>query len=116
MGNLTVRIDDDLKRDAERAALLTDVTVSQVVRKALRSLVQFAKTQEGWECPNTPTPTALRVTGGRAARYVQDNATSAAREKRLGRIQVLEEKERRNELNKATREELRLLRLQETSR
>ena len=85
--NLTVRIDPDLKRQAQEAAQFLDVSLSQAVTAALKGVIRQA--------------------AGEAF------ADKAGRARVMDRIAVLQAKERRNELNKVTRRELaELLRLQ----
>jgi len=113
VGNLTIRIDSDLKRDADKAAALLDVSVSQVIRKALRALVQQAKNHGTWEHENNPLPVGLTVPVAVAAHHVKQKGRNPLRMARLRRIADLEVLEKANNLNKVTRQELKELRLQE---
>lgn len=118
MGNITIRVDDKLKREAARAADTLDVNLSQVVRKALRALVLLAKRHPDWET-ESPEPTAFAVTTGQATALAQ-RSSNRSQDRTLAaiesRIRHLEELERKNGLNRATREELRKLRLSQMSR
>ena len=113
MGNLTIRIDSELKRDADRAAALLDVSVSQVIRKALRALVQQAKNHGSWEQENNPLPVGVTVPTSVAAQHVKLKGRDHLRMSRLRRIADLEVLEKANNLNKVTRQELKELRMQE---
>ena len=113
MGNLTIRIDSELKRDADRAAALLDVSVSQVIRKALRALVQHAKNHGSWEQENNPLPVGVTVPTSVVAQHVELKGRNHLRMSRLRRIADLEVLEKANNLNRVTRQELKELRIQE---
>ena len=116
MGNLTIRIGSELKRDADRAAALLDVSVSQVIRKALRALVQQAKNHGSWEQVNNPLPVGLTVSESVARHHVELKGRDHLRMARLRRIADLEVLEKANNLNRVTRQELKELRMQEMCR
>lgn len=123
MGNLTVRVDDDLKREAERVAKRLDVTISQVVRIALNRLVVHGHTSTGGDpyfVNSVPEPLQ---SVGRAVdselRQVEiesvQRAIEAIESKKAftkARISELEIDEKRNKLNSVTRKELKELRAQ----
>ena len=123
MGNLTVRVDDDLKREAERVAKRLDVTISQVVRIALNRLVVHGHTRTSGDPYYVGSvPEALQSVG-RAVdselRHVE--IESVQRDIELNeskkavikaRISELERDEKRNKLNPVTRKELKELRAQ----
>ena len=46
LANLTIRMETTLKRQAEEAAKMFDVSISQVIRHALRALVNDAASQK----------------------------------------------------------------------
>lgn len=93
--NLTIRIDPKLKAQAEAACLDADLTLSQVVRAALRDFVKNSGVKTTPHLiPKKPAsaPKSLPVFPARA-RYLE-----------------LQDLERRNLLNKVTRAELKALR------
>lgn len=106
--NLTVRIDPDLKRQAQEAAEFLDVSLSQVVTASLKGVIRQAAAHRSWLGEFAmPAPFQEAQEAGEAF------ADKAGRARVLERIAVLQAKERRNELNKVTRRELaELLRLQ----
>lgn len=106
--NLTVRIDPDLKRQAQEAAEFLDVSLSQAVTAALNGLIRQAASHRSWLGEfSMPAPVQEAQEAGEVF------AHKAGRARVMDRIAVLQAKERRNELNKATRRELaELLRLQ----
>lgn len=99
--NLTVRIDPELKLRAQEAARFMDVSLSQVVSAALRGVVRQAAAHRSWLGEFAmPAPVQEAEKAGEAF------ADKAGRERLLERIAVLQDKERRNGLNKVTRREL----------
>lgn len=101
--NLTVRIDPELKRQAQEASVFLDVSLSQVVSSALRGLIRQSKAHESWLGEfKMPASREIELGGERIAEQ-------AARAAVLDRIAVLQAKERRNELNRVTRAELAAL-------
>lgn len=110
MGNLTVRIDDKLKREADKAAALLDISLSQVIRKALRTLVSHAKKHADWEGLDFfPSPASLNDVGGEVNDLVirHESVVSNRRLKRLGDLAKLE---KTGSLSKADRAELAKIR------
>lgn len=106
--NLTVRIDPELKRQAQEAARFLDVSLSQVVSASLRGVVRQAAAHRSWL-----GEFAMPAPAQEAEKQGEDYAHKMGRERVLERIAVLQDKERRNMLNKVTRQELKeLLRLQ----
>lgn len=102
--NLTVRIDPDLKRQAQQAADFLDVSLSQVVTASLKGLIRQASAHRSWLGDFAmPAPIQEIQEAGEVL------ADKVARERVMQRIEVLEAKERRNELNKVTRQELKEL-------
>lgn len=106
--NLTVRIDPELKRQAQEASRFLDVSLSQVVSASLRGVVRQAAAHRSWL-----GEFAMPAPAQEAEKQGEDYAHKMGRERVLERIAVLQDKERRNMLNKVTRRELKeLLRLQ----
>lgn len=103
--NLTVRIDPDLKRDAQAAAAALDVSLSQVVSAALRGLIRQATAHKSWVAEFViPAPVeSIELIG-------ESEGDAAGRRKVLDRIELLTDREKRNSLNKDTRRELAHLR------
>ena len=106
--NLTVRIDPDLKRQAQEVAEFLDVSLSQAVTAALKGVIRQAAAHRSWLGEFAmPAPVQEAQEAGEAF------ADKAGRARVLDRISELQAKERRNELNKVTRRALaELLRLQ----
>jgi hypothetical protein len=93
MGTLTVRVDDRLKADAEEACAALDITLSQVVRAALRDVIAgHRKAVASRPVPDRPFEPSRRL---------------ETQEDRLKELTALEGK---NLLNKVTRAELKELR------
>ena len=106
--NLTVRIDPDLKRQAQEAAQFLDVSLSQAVTASLKAVIRQAAAHRSWLGEFAmPAPVQEAEKAGEAF------ADNAGKDRVLARITVLQAKKHRNELNKVTRRELaELLRLQ----
>jgi len=106
--NLTVRIDPDLKRQAQDAAEFLDVSLSQVVTASLKGVIRQAASHRSW-LGEFAMPAPVQ----RAEESGESFADDAARAMVVNRIVALQEKQKRNELNKVSRRELaELLRLQ----
>ena len=104
--NLTVRIDPDLKRQAQEAARFLDVSLSQAVTAALRGVVRQAAGHRSWLGEFAmPSPMQEVQSAGEAF------ADKAGRQRVVDRILELEAVERKQGLNKVTRKELKDLRL-----
>lgn len=102
--NLTVRIDPELKRQAQDAARFMDVSLSQVVSASLRGVIRQAAAHRSWL-----GEFAMPAFAQDAEKQGEEYAERMGRERVLGRIAVLQGKERRNMLNKETRRELKEL-------
>lgn len=102
--NLTVRIDPDLKRQAQEAAEFLDVSLSQAVTAALKGVIRQAAAHRSWLGEFAmPAPVQESQEAGEVF------ADKAGRAMVMHRIAALQAKERRNELNKDTRRELKAL-------
>lgn len=108
----TFRLPATLKAQAEEAADALDVTIAQVLRKALRQLVQHAKRHPDWE-HQTPLPTGLIAAGQAVSALVTKTpeiSPMQTLETEARRLLQLEKMEKTNTLNKVTRRELADLR------
>lgn len=106
--NLTVRIDPDLKRQAQGAAEFLDLSLSQVVTAALRGVIRQSAAHREW-LGEFKAPQVQRVMESDGERYAADIGRKAV----AARIAELTELERRNTLNKHSRAELKALRTRE---
>lgn len=102
--NLTVRIDPELKRHAQEAARILDVSLSQVISASLRGVVRQSLAYKAW-LGEYVMPAPIQE----AEQLGEDYAMKAGRERVLERIAVLQDKDSRNMLNKVTRLELKEL-------
>jgi hypothetical protein len=101
--NLTIRIDEKLKRQVEAACVEADITVSQVIRAALRDFVK----KSGVKATPSSSPTfPLDPLEPDFSKASIDRHLEVKRE-RLAELAALEKK---NLLNKVTRRELENLR------
>jgi hypothetical protein len=106
--NLTVRIEPGLKREAQEAAAALDVSLSQVVTAALRGLLRESERYKSWvgEFGGYAQPSPSQVVELSAEAL----AEGVGRGKIFDRLTELQDRERRNTLNKDTRRELAHLR------
>ena len=102
--NLTVRIEPELKRQAQEAARILDVSLSQVISASLRGVVRQSLSYEAW-LGEYVMPAPIQE----AEQLGEEYAMKAGRERVLERIAVLQDKDNRNMLNKVTRLELKEL-------
>ena len=102
--NLTVRIDPELKRQAQEAARILDVSLSQVISASLRGVVRHSLAYKAW-LGEYVIPAPIQE----AEQLGEDYAMKAGRERVLERIAELQDKDSRNMLNKVTRAELKEL-------
>lgn len=119
LANLTIRMETTLKRQAEEAAKMFDVSISQVIRHALRALVNDAASQKAryQKLPEHMDPyrfnyreevkhTPLQQpngTGGKVADAMFDLADPAKR------LQELLAKEKRGHLTRLERDQKKAL-------
>lgn len=118
--NLTVRLEHELKQKAEEAVADLDITISQVVRQALRALVKERNFRVTAFDRTSGVAQNFRAIDSRISEAVADlpvlkNAPFNAIHLNPGKFtedrrKELEAKERSNTLNKATRQELKWLR------
>lgn len=100
-GNLTVRVELDLKHKAQVAARALDVSLSQVVADALRGIIRASQVHKSWVGDFLVNAPKRQI-----QEHAEDLGLLAGKKRVLARIKVLQEKERKNELNKETRKEL----------